>query len=174
MRDIEEIKIRLSKADDDKRDFLFAHLFCEIILETKREEAKNSEYIEALIFTAYLIYVMKSKSDKESNDKLLQNLLSSFWSYSFELDDYIELPNVLDFIMKRFDIIKNEWRELNSNADYLTPLLIYNLYINPLNEENKSSNEVMEEIEFDELLKYCVQFRLKLNHLLQALNSLNQ
>ena len=172
MYSIEEIKEKIRLTEPENRDPYFAHLFCEIILEKNREEVDEKEYFEALIFTSYLIYSMKSTYDEERNNKLLQKFLTSFWDFSFENEKVEELSNVLEFAMRRFDSIRNEWQEMGRDENYLTPILIYNLYINPLNEEYKTSNEIMTEIEFDILLKYCVLFRTKLNHLLQSLRSL--
>jgi hypothetical protein len=168
----EEIKQKLILTEPDDRDPYFAHLFCEVILEKSREETNEEEYFEALIFVSYLIYSMKSSVNEESNNQLLEKFLNSFWDFYVENVEYLDLSNVLEFAIKRFEIIRGEWKEMGLDDNYLTPILIYNLYLYPLNEQYKSSDEIMSEFEFDVLLKYCVLFRTKLKHLLEALKSI--
>jgi hypothetical protein len=172
MYSTDEIKQKLITTAPENRDPYFAHLFCEIILERNREETNEKEYFEALIFVSYLIYSMKSSNNEDMNSQLLQNFLTSFWDFYTTTEEYLELSNVLEFSMKRFDTIRSEWQEMGRDENYLTPILIYNLYLNPLNEVNKTIEDIMAEVEFDILIKYCVLFRTKLNHLLQSLTTI--
>jgi hypothetical protein len=170
----EEIKEKIILSEPENRDPYFAHLFCEIILEKSRLETNESEYFEALIFVSYLIHNFKSTYDDDKDKELYQKFLSSFLDFADDHEQTSNILNVSVFVSQRFKIIEKEWRKMILDDHYLSPILINNLYLNPLNESNKTMEKIMSEIEFEDLLKYNVLFRIKLKHLLSALSIFEQ
>lgn len=170
MYSTEEIKEILILSEPENRDPYFAHLFCEIILEKSRLETNESEYFESLIFVSYLIHNFKSTYDDDEDNELFEKFLSSFIDFAYDHEQTSNILNVSAFVFQRFNLIEKEWRKMILDDDYLSPYLMNNLYLNPLNESNKTMDEIMAEIEFEDLLKYNVLFRIKLKHLLSALS----
>jgi hypothetical protein len=155
-----------------ERVFLMAHTFTHIILQKGREESSEAEYFEGLIFSSYLAGGKFPVENEEKRRVLIQEMAFGLYKY---VDEVPELNmnqdnNTAQFVLKRYNLIRGEISKFVRDDKYLTPFLIYNLYINPLNKENLSENEIIKKVDFDVLLRLNKEFKIKFGQLYGALN----
>src|SRR5690554_2340609 len=130
--------------------FLLSHILLEVILENSREDSTEEEYLESLIFSAYMISQrMRHSVDIEETKKFMIMEIYKYVAENDELDDFVNSvdSNIFPFIINRFDIIRDELSELEYGSGYFLPLLLNNLYINPTNNSNPTVDEVMEKMD---------------------------
>ena len=159
----EEIQKKYVETQDSyERDFLIAHMFTEMMLENKREEATEEEYFEALIFVTCIMSYMSSDGDMK------KSMIAKLCLYA--AGNYILWVNIQDvekFILKRYTDTIHEIKTMESVEAYLTPILVSNLYVNPMNEDRADEPNA----DFMTSVKYASLFRTKYEALMNVLTA---
>jgi hypothetical protein len=156
----------------DKKYFILSHYLLKFLLEKPKEEIIVGEYLEALIFSSYMVTTkMKPISISKSNREFMLNELYLYVSDHDTLP-YMIGPNLKSFLSERYDTIKEEMVEYETSKGYLLPILLNNLYIDSLNRLNPSVDEIMTKVDFSLSIKFkakLIRFRKVLD---KSLNSL--
>ena len=181
----EEIYRKLNETTDDvKKVFFLSQLLTETILQDKLENSSEEEYFEGLIFSTFIV-VQSVSTNKISKDEIISKIFIELMMYAREVDKLliIFLENEYfnnSFFIGRYKIIHSEIIKLNNNTNYLAPILLNNLYINPLNNEKLTTNEIIEKIGSIELLKHALKFKVRykfflgnIDKIIQLLNNQN-
>ncbi|MEZ4802389.1 MAG: hypothetical protein R2797_06415 [Gelidibacter sp.] len=150
--------------------YILSHILLEVILENSREESTEEEYLEALIFTAFMITQrMQHSIAIEETKKFMIMEIYKYVAENYELDDFVDSidSQIFPFIIKRFSTIANELSELEFGSGYLLPLLLNNLYINPTNDSNESIDEIMQNMD----LKLPITFKIKFKNFIDSLDN---
>lgn len=170
MYKIEEINRKFDETTNSgERYFLLAHTITEVILQNKREDSSEEEYLEGLIFSSFFIYKTVSSREKNKKEEILKSMILGLWEYSMEID--VVDNDILKFFIERYKTIESEILKMNENPNYMTPFIINNLYVNPLNKENLTTDKIMEKLDSEEFLKYSMLFRINYKHFLISLKN---
>jgi hypothetical protein len=150
--------------------YLLSHILLEVILENSREESSEEKYLEALIFSAYMVaHRMKHSKNLTETKKFMTMEIYKYIAENDKLDDFVNSidNDIFPFVIKRFKTIGDELLELDFSSGYFLPLLLNNLYINPTNNSNISIDEVMQKMD----LKLPIVFNTKFKHFLKSLDN---
>jgi hypothetical protein len=140
-------------------------------MEKSRNESNEGEYFESLIFVSYIIMQSLNNENKYEAKELVNVMAQNLFFYAarnLELVNKIQ-PDLIKFIINRISTTENEIVKKVRDKNYLTPYIINNLYLNPLNETTSNNDDIDHILGFDLLMKNMA-FSIKYKHLSDAVN----
>ena len=127
-------------------------------------DCTEDEYFEALIFSSFFIFQKFAPLDYDKREMIMTMIflgLAQYYASREKLEGIFDNETIIPFLHRRYKTILEEITKKNENPDYDVPLIIYNLYYNPLNKEEQTAQQVKQRNENLTLEYYADVFRNK-------------
>lgn len=164
----QEIFDAYNSAKPIQKYILLSHLLLESFLfEKSREDCSEEEYNEALITASHFVYFKIANEREFEERKLREMFIWELWEYFEPVDDNLDDEvdkGLYKFLLDRYETIEIELFRLTDSPTYFMPMLIFNLWVKPMNRESLDVNEVMERIDSDELFKKSIYMKTVLKN----------
>ncbi len=154
--------------------FKLSRYLLKFILEKTDDESTAGEYLEALIFASYMVATkMEPTSEVNYNKAAMLNQLYLF-VVAHETLPYMISSDIKLFLSERYVTIQEEMLKFENKSGYYFPKLVYNLYIDSLNQLNPSVDKILEKLELEMALEFKRKFIFFLKRLDKTLISIEK
>lgn len=161
----EEALKQYGKSENPVDKFYYlTHALAELLLKKERRTCTEEEYFEALILCFYFLFKrLEEKSEEQA--ELMKDLFFTYYEMYYQETSGLQrivYGSMFDFLEERFEMFESEISKSHDREGYLFPILIYNIWIKPMNVDLVEPSTVMSEIELPNLMKYVVEIITKM------------